>query len=42
MVMSKRYEVLFHLYTHYAVINLKKTYFNSILEAISILRLQVR
>ena len=42
MVMSKKYEVLFHHYTHYAVIHLKKTNFNSILETISILRSLLR
>ena len=42
MVMSKKYEILFHHYTHYAVIHLKKTNFNSILEMISILRSLLR
>ena len=42
MVMSKKYEILFHHYTHYAVIHLKKTNFNSILETISILRSLLR
>ena len=37
MVISKKCEVLFHHYTHYAVIHLKKANFNSILEMISIL-----
>ena len=42
MMISKKYEVLFHHYTHYAVIQLKKTNFNSILQIISILRLLLR
>ena len=38
MVMSKKREVLFHHYTHYAVIHFRKTNSNSILETISTLR----